>query len=460
MINQAVPAEAPNMYRAYMFREDPEHDVLLDPSFPYREELLQFIWEQGLFHRHGLRTVDGEPVEVMQAGVRQANSGPDLVDATVRIGGQLWAGTVEVHVRASEWYAHGHHTDPAYDNVVLHVVWVHDMDVRTSGGGRPPAVVLKDLVDPQRLAVFADLMKRKAWVPCERQVAGVGEKVVDDQLEQVLRARLERKAAEVQLLHERLGNDPLATLHHMLLRAMGSKVNAEPFSMLANALPIKTLLKVRDDAARTEALLFGQAGLLQVDFLDEYPRLLQQEHALLARLHDLRPAPVAAWKFGRLRPSAFPSLRIAQYAQLIMQHGNSLMDLLETEDVDQLTARLNVAASTYWNTHHRFDQLSPESVKRLGADAVEHILINAVVPLRLGLGRTLGRKRMSAGAAELLRQLPPERNVIMRGWASLGIQAGDAARSQALIELKNHSCALRRCLTCGIGRDLLKRSSP
>ncbi|MBK9289759.1 MAG: DUF2851 family protein [Flavobacteriales bacterium] len=460
MINEALPVGASTLQRAYEFLERPEHDVLLDPSFPYREELLQFIWEQGLFDRHGLRTVDGEMVEVVHAGTIQANSGPDLVDATVRIGGQLWAGTVEVHVRASEWYAHGHHTDPAYDNVVLHAVWVHDMDVRTSGGGRPPAVVLKDLVDPQRLTVFADLMKRKAWVPCEGQVAGVGEKVVDDQLEQVLRERLERKTAEVQALHERLGSDPLLTLHHLLLRAMGGKVNAEPFSMLAHALPIKALLKVRDDAVRTEALLFGQAGLLQVDFLDEYPRLLQQERALLARMHGLRPAPVAAWKFGRLRPSAFPSLRIAQYAQLIMQQGGSLMDLLELDDVHQLTALLNVTASAYWDTHHRFDQLSPEAPKRLGADAVEHILINAVVPLRLGLGRSLGRKHMSTSAVELLRQLPPERNVIMRGWASLGIQAGDAARSQALIELKNHACALRRCLTCGIGRDLLKRPSP
>ena len=460
MINEARPLSAGQAPRVYAFLNDPEHHVLLDPSFPYREELLQFIWEQGLFAQHGLRTVDGEPVQVVQAGVRQGNSGPDLVDATVRIGGQLWAGTVEVHVRASEWYAHGHHTDAAYNNVVLHAVWVHDMDVRTAGGGRPPAVVLKDRVDPMRLAVFADLMKRKAWVPCAGQVARVGAKVIEEQLEQVLWERLERKAAEVQALHERLGNDPLMTLHHLLLRAMGGKVNAEPFNMLAHALPIRTLLKVRDDAVRTEALLFGQAGLLQVDFLDEFPRLLQSEHALLARMHGLRPAPVAAWKYGRLRPSAFPSLRIAQYATLIMQLGGSLMELLENDDLHQLTALLNVSASPYWDTHHRFDQLSPHNAKRLGMDAVEHILVNAVVPLRLGLGRSLGRKPMAASAVELLRQLPAEQNVIMRGWASLGIEASDAARSQALIELKNHACALRRCLTCGIGRDLLKRPSP
>jgi|694.fasta_scaffold09824_11 hypothetical protein len=430
-----------------------------DPPFTYREELLQFIWEQGLFQQEELRTVDGRLVEVVRAGRRQFNSGPDLLDALVRIGDQLWAGTVEVHVRASEWVAHGHHTDPAYDNVVLHVVWVHDAEVRTKGGVHPPVVVLQGRVDQGRMVAFEELLRRKAWVSCAGQVEGVLPTVIDRALEQALQHRLDRKVGEVLELLRKLGNDPLSALHHLLLRALGGKVNAEPFDMLAHALPIRMLLKVRDDAVRTEALLFGQAGLLQGDMADEHPRLLQREHAHLARTHGLLPVPLAAWKFGRLRPAAFPTLRIAQYARLIMRQGDDLMRLLECDDLSVCRSLLEVEAGPYWDMRYRFDRPSPMSVKRLGDDAVDHVLINAVIPLRMALGRAHGRSRLVEGGLGLLGQLPAERNVILRNWSRLGVHALNAARSQALIEHTLHSCAHRQCLTCAIGQDLLQRTS-
>jgi hypothetical protein len=244
----------------------------------------------------------------------------------------------------------------------------------------------------------------------------------------------------------------------MLARAFGFKVNAEPFGMLANALPLRLLHRHRDDAQRTEALLFGQAGLLQMDLVDDYPRALQREHALLAHVHGLRPAPLAAWKFGRMRPVNFPTVRIAQLAQLLMRCDGTFAELLQAREVDHLQQLLDVEAGPYWTTHYLFDRESPPSPKRLGRAGVRHLIINALVPTLFALGRAQGRQELCDRAMDLLEQLPAEHNQVLEGWAVLGLQADTAARGQALLELRNTYCAAHRCLSCGIGNQLLRRS--
>lgn len=430
--------------------------LLLDPAFPYGEDLMQFIWEQRLFEQHALRTTDGREVEVVKPGRIQRDSGPDLVDAQVRIDGQLWAGTVEVHLRSSEWNAHGHTRDAAYENVVLHVVYEHDAEVRTLRGHVLPTVELFPRISTESISLYHALMRGKGFVSCADRIAHVDQGRIGPWLERMLIERLERKTIEVEALFRQLGNDASETVYHMLARALGLKVNAEPFSMLAHALPLKTVLKYRDDALRTEALLFGQAGLLQVDFVDEYPRQLQQEHALLAHMLGLRPAPVAAWKFARMRPVNFPTVRIAQLAQLLMRWDGGFSALLDTDNVDELFDVMDVEASVYWNDHYRFDVLSAPRSKRLGRAGVEHILINALVPALFALGRLQGRAVYADRALHLLEQLPSERNQLLTGWSALGLRADTAARGQSLIELKNGYCAHRRCLSCGIGNQLLK----
>lgn len=427
-------------------------------AFAYKEELLQFIWEQQLFQRHALRTTDGNVLEVISPGRLQHDSGPDFADARVRIDGQLLAGSIEVHVRASEWYAHKHENDPAYDNTILHVVLEHDIAVRTSRGGRVPTVELRDRMIGGALDTYQRWMKNKAWVPCEEQVGSVQKDRVDLWLERVLIERLERKTLDVEAILDGLGGDTAEAFHHVLLRAMGHKVNAEPFGMLAHALPLKVLLKYRDDELRTEALLFGQAGLLRTDFIDEHPRMLQREHALLAGMHDLKPAPLAAWKFARLHPPNFPTVRIAQLARLVMKSDGSLSQLLLEDNVQRLRTHLDVVAGAYWDTHFTFDQPSKAQPKHLGTAAADHAIINAIVPFRFALARRRKDEAAMQRALDLLEQLPPERNNITDRWARLGISNEHAARSQALIELKNSHCAARRCLSCGIGTELLKRT--
>lgn len=431
--------------------------LMLDPSFPYREELLQFIWEQRLFDAKGLMTMEGEPVDVLRSGRLHGHSGPDLVDAEVRIGGQRWVGNIEVHVRSSEWYAHKHEEDMAYDNVVLHVVYEHDMDVRTHAGGRIPTVELKHRIPEARIAAFLDLMHAKAWVPCEHQFHHVDPDRLPLWLDRVLVERLERRCSAIGSLCRALGGDQLETFWHVLATGFGFKVNAEPFGMMARALPLKILLKYRDDPFRTEALLFGQAGLLQVDLLDAYPRDLQQEHRLLAAMQGLKPAPMAAWQFGRLRPPNFPTIRLAQLAQLIRNADGSFASLLEQDAPALLIGHLQVEATGYWLDHHRFDQPSKAAPKRLGADAAAGLIVNAIVPYLFALGKLQGKEIFRTRALRLLEGLPAEKNSVMDDWARLGLRAGSAARSQALIELKDHYCGQRRCLSCVIGASLLKR---
>lgn len=432
--------------------------LLLEPGFPYGEDLLQFIWASRLFEHHALRTTDGRALEILKPGRIQRNSGPDLLDAQVRIDGQLWAGTVEVHLRSSEWNAHGHQFDPAYDNVVLHVVYEHDAEVRTLSGNVLPTIELLPRVSSESIALHHGLMRDQGFVPCAAKLDRVDKARLSPWLERVLVERLERKTIEVEKLYRALDGDAAETLYHMLARSFGLKVNAEPFGMLAYALPLRTVQRYRDDALRTEALLFGQAGLLQVDFVDEYARALQREYAVLARLHDLRPAPVAAWKFGRMRPVNFPTIRIAQLAQVLMRCQGALSDLLQAERVGEIHRLLDVSASDYWTTHYQFDVPAIPKSKRLGRVGADHIIINAIVPVLFALGRIRGDQALADRAMDLLEQLPPEANTVLNGWAELDLNADTAARGQALLELKNTYCSARRCLSCGIGNQLLRGS--
>lgn len=431
-------------------------DLLLDPAFPYGEDLLQFIWEAGLYDGRELRTTGHEPLEVLHPGRIQLNGGPDLRDARVRIGGQEWAGNVEVHLRSSDWNAHGHQHDPAYNNVVLHTVYRHDGNVRTQDGRCPPTVELRGRIDGRNLHLHQELMTARRTVPCAPHLHGVDPARIRLWQERLLVERLERKAKEVEAVYRRLGNDAAETLHHMLLKALGGPVNAEPFAMLAQALPLKLLLKYRDDLRRVEALLFGQAGFLEGAFEDEHPLALQQEYRWLAQLHGLRPVPVAAWNFGRLRPPNFPTVRLAQWAALLTNGKHGYDDLLAHDGPGPVQALLNVQPGGYWNDHYRFGKPGMPSIKRLGRSTADGLIINSIVPYLFAMGRIRGYQPWEDRALALLEGLPAERNAILREWATLGVPATSAGQSQALIELRNRYCKERRCLACAIGVQLHK----
>ncbi|HEY0978634.1 MAG TPA: DUF2851 family protein [Flavobacteriales bacterium] len=432
--------------------------IVAEPEFRYGEDLLQFIWERGLFDADRLSTTDGSPVDVLRAGRVQHHGGPDLEQALVRIDGQLWAGSVEVHVKASEWNAHGHQHDPAYGNVVLHVVHRHDADVTCANGHRPPTVEIGDRLRERNLALYQQLMESGAAIPCASQWSTVDPARVSVWLEALLVQRLERRTNEVAALYARSGRSAVDTFYQLLLRGWGAKVNAEPFGMLADALPLRTLQKYRDDPLRTEAFLFGQSGLLPSDPVDAYTRALRSEHEHLVRLHPVAAVPSSAWKFGRLRPANFPTVRVAQLAQLVMQDDGAFTALLEEDRIAALEHALDVQASPYWDTHHRFDEPSRPGAKRFGKAAIHGLVINTLVPFLFALGKVRKHPRSIQRAMDLLEQVPAERNHVLDRWEALGLMNDCASRSQALLELDRYYCAPRRCLDCAIGRELLKNA--
>jgi Protein of unknown function (DUF2851) len=430
-------------------------------AFAAGEDLLQFIWQQQLFDRRALSTTEGAAVEVLRPGQVQHNAGPDLLNASVRVGGQLWAGNIEVHVRSSEWYAHGHEKDPTYNNVVLHVVHEHDAEVFTQAGARLPTVALNGRIAEEHLERYRALMQSRAWVPCAQQLHLVGQERIPFWLHRLSVERLQRKCQEVIELHQQLGGDALETFWHMLARGFGSKANVEAFAMLARTVSAKVVLKYRDDALRTEALLFGQAGLLQVDFVEEHPRQLQREYAVLAELHELQPMSIAAWQFGRLRPRNFPTVRIAQLAALLGRLDGRFDTLYAEDDLARLLPRLEVTAGDHWSRHYVFDRSTPEiSPKRIGPQAARGLLINTIVPYRFAMGQIHGKPQEKTMALSLMEQMPAESNAVLKGWASIGLSARDACEGQGLLELKDQYCRQHRCLSCAIGAELLKRPLP
>jgi hypothetical protein len=349
--------------------ESSASDALLDPAFPYGEELLQSLWEAGLYDAKDLRTTDGQPLEVLKAGRIQQNSGPDLRDALVRIDGQLWAGTVEIHLRASAWDAHGHQHDPAYNNVVLHAVHTHDADVRTESGNLPPTVELRHRLDPSHIALHHELMTGQGWVPCAAHIGSVDKSRTGPWLERLLIERLERRTIETEALYRQLGCDPAETFHHLIaVRAgrtgeHGGLCHAGPRTAVAPSVEIpRRSVAFGSIALRTGRAVAGNSRRRTSTAIGggipHFGRVA-------------RPAPhalAAAWKFGRMRPASFPTVRLAQLAVLLAQIGPAYGDLLETDDPAVLRDLLGVEATGFWNEHFNFGPATKPARKRIAEE--------------------------------------------------------------------------------------------
>ena len=400
-----------------------------------------------------LSTYDGQPVSIESPGTQNSDAGPDFAGAVVNIGGVRWAGSVEVHVRTTDWTSHGHGSDPAYNNVVLHAVYEHDGDIRTQSGCKPPVLEMKRFIPIELWSRYEELMNAPVQTPiaCASRLGEVSDFAWNAWLERLVVERLERKSQAIgQMLDDCKGSWETCC-YWLTAHYFGGKANAFAFELLAKATPLALLARYRDDRDRVEALLMGQAGLLDGFFADEYPRRLQAEYAALRKGFSLTPISAHLWKFFRLRPSSFPTVRISQFASLIATSRNLFSKLLETTDVKELATFFDATAADYWRTHYRFDQQAREYAKNVGGMLTETLIINAWLPLLFVYGAHHGRQELCDRAVDLMRQLKPESNSILTRWKACGRTARDAADSQALIQLHTLYCDERRCLDCRIG---------
>ncbi len=420
-----------------------------------QEALLQSIWQYSLYQPGGLQTTAGEPVTVVHPGTLNRHSGPDFSGARIRIGSTLLAGAVEMHLRSSDWIKHGHTADEAYKSVVLHVVLEDDFPNAAPG---IPVLVLGPHIPPQIPAQYAGLLQTVEPLPCAHQHQKVSEMVKESWLTRMLSQRWERRFEEYETRLSALKGDFAGLLYERLAAGMGFKVNAEPFQRLAQSIPLQILLKNRTQLSALEALLFGQSGLLPEKGIHPYTESLKAEYAYLQHKYLLQPLPAHGWKFLRMHPANFPTIRIAQFASLLHHLGENLTGLLDVENVEKAVEKLQVPVSEYWHSHTTFNAEKEHRAqeKFLGKSSAENLVINVLAPLKYLRAKHSSSETEREKAEAFLDQMPPEKNSLIRPFSGTGWKPRNASASQGMLELYNHYCSRKDCLNCAVGLKILR----
>jgi hypothetical protein len=419
------------------------------------EQFFQFIWQYTLYDTTQLLSTTGEKIVVQYSGKKNTDSGPDFEEAKIKIGNTLWVGNVELHLKTSDWYRHGHQKNKSYDNVILHIVLDNDMPI--DAASTIPVVAMREHISPQVIKNYEVLQYASRNIPCSSHLAKVNSLVKESWLSRLLAERWESKFAEWDALLAQNAGDWRVLLYWRLAANFGFKTNAAPFLALAQSLPVNILGRHHKNLFQIEALFFGQAGMLAQDFEEEYPFKLKQEYEYLQKKYKLKPIQVQLWKFMRMRPANFPSIRIAQFAALVHQSLHLFTQIISASSLKDLTELFEVTASDYWDNHFRLDEIRKgSSPKNLGLDSVHNIIINTLAPVRFMYSSRSGLGNHCESSMSLLEQLSPEKNKIINEWGDVDWKPQNAAQSQALIQLYNQYCSTKKCLTCSIGHNIIR----
>ncbi len=419
------------------------------------EEYLHFAWKSGLF----LKENPGgaiQIIEITNPGQHNLSSGPDFFNARVKIDDTVWAGNVEIHVKASDWYRHEHDKDPAYDSVILHVVLENDCDVYRINGEKIP--VLKLIPLNENLKQYFNLILDRSEIHCRRDLPSFNRLLLKDWITKMMIARLQEKTNRVFKILENNQYDWEETLYKFIGQSFGFKTNNIPFTLLVEATPLKLLLKYRNNPETINALLFGQAGFLE-DMIsgDTYYDTLRKEYQSLKKMLPQKTLYAHTWKFMRSRPANFPTVRISQFASLVIKSFPLFAQITECSDVSMMKEFFRLNTAKYWEDHMLFGKTGRKKNYRMGKESAESIIINAVLPVFFSYGKFRMRNDMRDRALRFYEELPPEKNEIMNMWKKAGITPENAFESQGLLQLFNNYCKPRKCLECLIGYKLISR---
>ena len=421
------------------------------------ESFIHYLWQHQYFRREGLDTHRGEAIQVFNPGKLNRNAGPDFLEAKIKIGPIDWAGSVEIHIKSSDYNSHQHQNNPAYNNVVLHVVWQHDQEVQREDGTLIPTLELRTRVDETLIKEYRKLIHSSFQIPCSNSFSRIKPLTVISMIEQAAIQRLRTKATIIQQQYKDNKGDWEETFYQVLAKNFGFKINAEPFGALAKAVPLRVIRK-NSDIQKTEALLFGMAGFLDVKKGDNYFLTLQKEFDFLVHKFNLtdRKMNKAQWKFLRLRPANFPTLRMAQLACVLSNTMPLFEKILNEQELPGIKKIFSIQASPYWQVHYSFGKESNKGYGNLGEESIDNILINSVVPMMAAYAQERNEGMFFERTLEFLQKIKPESNTILRSWQSLGVKATNAFDSQGFIEQMNEGCKKRNCLNCSVGNYLLK----
>jgi hypothetical protein len=425
-----------------------------------KEEFLHYLWKYGLYNQERLFDKEKNKIIVLDPGEYNRDSGPDFFNARISVAGTVWAGNVEIHTKSSHFDNHGHQNDPVFNNVILHVVAENDKRVFNARGEE--VLTAEISFDPACYERYTDLVNNPYVIACQDDIKQIDPVLLRHWLSALVIERFQDKSESILKIYSETGNDWDETFYRLLSRYFGFRVNTEPFEMLASALPFRILRKHADNLFQIEALLFGTAGLLDPGLFrealaDDYYRNLIKEYSILSAKYSLQPLHGWLWKFSRLRPSNFPTVRLSQLAAMLSTVGGLFSRVLEATDLNKIKKLFEVSASGYWDDHFVFGKISRRFTKHAGSQAADILLINSVIPLIFVYGQSRDCPDISERALSFLDEIAAEENFITTEWRAVGIIAESAFYSQSLLELRNEYCKKRKCLDCRIGNKIISQ---
>ena len=418
------------------------------------EQLLHYVWKFKLFGITPFVTTEGDKIEIIDTGILNSNAGPDFFNAKIKVGNKIWAGNIEIHKSSSDWKRHNHHTDPAYNSIILHVVERIDCDIYTQEGRKIPQMEIA--VPINIVNKYSTLLSSNSIIPCSNNLSNIPKIHLNPWLYALLAERLERKTNDIYKVLDKFNNSWDETFYVLLARNFGFGLNSDVFERLALCLPYFFIQKHSDDIFQVEALLFGQAGLLEDEtMMDDYYIQLKKEYLFLQKKYTLKNLDAFLFKSLRVRPQGFPQIRIAQLAAVLQQSKRLFSKVLEKEDENLLRLFFHINASDYWQTHYTFGKTSKKRTKFIGDSSINIILINTVAPILFAYGKKNNIEKYCTRALSILENLEPERNSIVTEFKNHGVNPKNAADTQSLIQLKKEYCDKHKCLYCKIGYQIL-----
>ncbi len=420
-----------------------------------KEDLLQYIWQFQYFNSSQLQTTSGEAIQIIHPGNHNSNQGPDFTEAKIKINTTLWAGNAELHINSSHWNLHNHSNDNNYNNIILHVVWNHDKEIKDFNGNDLPTLELKTRVSKLLLKKYSELMESSMFIPCENQVMQVNELTLSSWKQRLVAERLIAKSDKILTVLKETKFHWEETFWWLIATNFGLTINSEFFKNIARSLPVVILAKHKNRIQQVEALLFGQAGLLESEFREKYPAMLQKEYRFYQKKYNLKPVDGELF-FLRMRPANFPTIRLAQLAMLIHESEHLFSKIKNASSLKIVITMLEVKANDYWHYHYLFDEEAHYKEKALGRQMINNIIINTIAPVLFAYGMHHNEHEYKDKAIKWLEEISAEKNTITKGFENLNFLNKNAFDSQALIQLKNEYCNKKLCLQCAIGNTLLK----
>ncbi len=423
-----------------------------------KEELLHFIWQSKTLLKQPLKTISGEPLQIIQTGILNSDAGPDFFNAKVKIGNTLWAGNIEIHIKSSDWKTHNHQIDRNYDNVILHVVYFHDAEIFYANGKPIPCIELRNLISPLTLRKHHQLQLNQNTIACEKIFTVPSSTELLNFMARLLVERLEEKCARIESSLVQNNNHWETMFYVLTAKYFGMKTNAQPFEWLAQNLPLSVISKHKNSLIQIESLVFGVAGFLETAHSDNYINLMKREFDFLKKKYQLHTLDKKVWKFARTRPANFPTVRLAQFASLIYQSTHLFSKILATESVNELINLYKIKINNKLNPFEFIGHETKSKQTEIGNAAIETLLVNTVLPVMFLYGKQHEKDELPERTLNFYELLMPENNSIILFWKSMGVDAKNAFESQALIQLKNNYCANLKCLSCIIGKQILLNS--